>query len=299
MTSLREKINSLSPQMTKELLQYLTPQDLLKLKTERQDVEGSGKLWDRVASQFKKASEKKTVGMIADEEPFSFWSVLHSEQVRFAYTPSDFEDLYQWSVTILKTSKMDQKTSLKIKEDAFRLCDDLTQQARKIQGLEGPPTVRKDWYLSGEVTKDGMVDASLLEQLGGFTAVAKVVADFSDAVVKDELVGKGSANKDLNFWSTNMAEGALDGLKHKRTDWLCTALGGEEPFVSSVPGKCPMSLGEAHRHLHITSDEFDRVSSILGNTLKKHQVPIALAKKVLAAFDQRKPEIVDQKAHCP
>ena len=46
-------------------------------------------------------------------------------------------------------------------------------------------------------------EKSLYERLGGVFAIAAVVDHFSDAVVKNPLVGKTSKNPSLSEWHTN------------------------------------------------------------------------------------------------
>jgi len=47
-----------------------------------------------------------------------------------------------------------------------------------------------------------MIEKSLYERLGGVFAIAAVVDHFSDAVVKNAIVGKTSGNEALRPWHT-------------------------------------------------------------------------------------------------
>src|SRR3972149_1121408 len=71
------------------------------------------------------------------------------------------------------------------------------------------------------------VEKSLYERLGGVFAIAAVVDHFSDAVVKNPIVGQGSKNAALREWHTKEL-GRLPGLKFMRTLWVCNISGG--PF---------------------------------------------------------------------
>ena len=70
-------------------------------------------------------------------------------------------------------------------------------------------------------------EKSLYERLGGVFAIAAVVDHFSDAVVKNPIVGQKSKNPQLRVWHTKNL-GRLPGLKFMRTLWVCNVSGG--PF---------------------------------------------------------------------
>ena len=61
-----------------------------------------------------------------------------------------------------------------------------------------------------------MQERSLYERLGGVFAIAAVVDHFSDAVVKNPIVGQQSKNPALRAWHTESL-GRLPGLKFMRT----------------------------------------------------------------------------------
>jgi hypothetical protein len=66
-----------------------------------------------------------------------------------------------------------------------------------------------------------MPEATLYERLGGAFAIAAVVDHFSDAVVRNPIVGQQSENPALREWHTNNL-GRLPGLKFMRT--LCVGV---------------------------------------------------------------------------
>jgi hemoglobin len=135
-----------------------------------------------------------------------------------------------------------------------------------------------------------MADSSLYERLGGVFAIAAVVDHFSDAVVRNHVAGRESANPDLREWHTRQL-GRLPGLKFQRTLWLCDAAGGPFSFTATKPGATVLGLEEAHRDLHITSDQFDAVAAELGRSLDAFNVPSAEKAEVLAAFGAHKGEV--------
>jgi hemoglobin len=89
-------------------------------------------------------------------------------------------------------------------------------------------------------------DNSLYERLGGVFAIAAVVDHFSDAVVKNPIVGQKSKNPQLREWHTKNL-GRLPGLKFMRTLWVCNVSGGPFQFTATKPGSTPLGLEEAHR----------------------------------------------------
>jgi hemoglobin len=131
---------------------------------------------------------------------------------------------------------------------------------------------------------------SLYERLGGVFAIAAVVDHFSDAIVKNPIVGRKSKNPRLREWHTKNLE-RLPGLKFMRTLWVCDAAGGPFEFTATKPGKMPLGLEEAHRDLRISPAEFDEVAAELGRTLDFFKVPKREKAEVLAAFAAHKNEV--------
>lgn len=131
---------------------------------------------------------------------------------------------------------------------------------------------------------------SLYERLGGAFAIAAVVNHFSDALVKNPIVGQKSKNPALREWHTkNLSR--LPGLKFMRTLWVCNVAGGPFQYTGTKPGSTPLGLEEAHRELKISPAEFDEVAAELGRTLDFFKVPAQEKKEVLAAFAAHKDEV--------
>jgi len=135
-----------------------------------------------------------------------------------------------------------------------------------------------------------MTDASLYERLGGAFAVAAVVDHFSDAIVRNPIVGEKSANPALREWHTNNL-GRLPGLKFMRTLWVCDIAGGPQQYAATQPGSTPLGLEVAHRELKISPAEFDEVAAELARTLDFFKVPEQEKGEVLAAFAAHKDEV--------
>src|SRR2546423_3623204 len=133
-------------------------------------------------------------------------------------------------------------------------------------------------------------EKSLYERLGGVFAIAAVVDHFSDAVVKNPIVGRKSKNPQLREWHTKNLK-RLPGLKFMRTLWVCNVSGGPFQFKATRPGTTPLGLEEAHRDLRISPAEFDEVAAELGRTLDFVKVPTREKTEVLAAFAAHKDEV--------
>ena len=118
-----------------------------------------------------------------------------------------------------------------------------------------------------------------------------MVDHFSDAVVKNPIVGQKSKNPQLREWHTKNLK-RLPGLKFMRTLWVAQVSGGPFEFEATRPGKTELGLEEAHRDLKITSAEFDEVAAELGRTLDFAKVPKREKDDVLAAFAAHKEEVI-------
>ena len=114
---------------------------------------------------------------------------------------------------------------------------------------------------------------------------------FSEAIVKNPIVGQTSENPDLREWHTNNLE-RLPGLKFMRTLWVCD--GAVQTAARSRrrnPAAPPLGLEEAHRELKISPAEFDEVAAELAQTLDFFEVPELEKEEVLAAFAAHKGEV--------
>jgi len=137
-----------------------------------------------------------------------------------------------------------------------------------------------------------MTESSLYERLGGAFAIAAVVDHFSEAVVRNPIVGQKSDNPALREWHTNNLD-RLPGLKFMRTLWVCNVAGGPQHYAATKPGSTPLVLEEAHRELKISPAEFDEVAAELGRTLDFFKVPEREKEEVLAAFAAHKSEVTE------
>ena len=137
-----------------------------------------------------------------------------------------------------------------------------------------------------------MAEESLYDRLGGAFAIAAVVDHFSDAIVKNPIVGQQSDNPALREWHTKSLD-RLPGLKFMRTLWVCDVAGGPFDFTATRPSRTPLGLEEAHRELQISPEQFDEVAAELGRSLDHFGVPEQEKSEVLAAFAAHKPEVTE------
>jgi hemoglobin len=159
----------------------------------------------------------------------------------------------------------------------------MLKEASKASAQEQKPSPEKS-------AKSDTGDKPLYERLGGIFAIAQVVDHFSDALIKNPIVGQKSKNPQLREWHTNNLK-RLPGLKWMRTLWVADLSGGPYKFVATKPGATPLGLEEAHRNLKITPAEFDEVAAELGRTLDFAKVPAREKGEVLKAFAAHKNEV--------
>ena len=137
-----------------------------------------------------------------------------------------------------------------------------------------------------------MPESSLYERLGGAFAIAAVVDHFSEAIIKNPVVGQTSENPALREWHTNNLD-RLPGLKFMRTLWVCSVSGGPQEYAATKPGSTQFGLEEAHRELKISPAEFDEVAAELARTLDFFKIPEREKEEVLAAFAAHKGEVTE------
>lgn len=150
---------------------------------------------------------------------------------------------------------------------------------------------RSRFVETGEGLRIEKAEETLYERLGGSFAIAAVVDAFSDALINNPKVGKDSPNPRLREWHRNQLD-RLPGLKFMRTLWVISAAGGPIRYKGTRPDDTQLGLANAHRRLKITSEEFDEVARVLGQTLTRFKVPEAEKKEVLEAFAAHKSEVV-------
>lgn len=124
---------------------------------------------------------------------------------------------------------------------------------------------------------------SLYERLGGVYAIATVVDDFIDRVMVDPRL---NANPLVDEAHHRVAKA---GFKYLVTEMVCWATGGPQRYTGRA-------MGESHRHLKITADEWKAFLSDFQETLDKFSVPAAEQAELFAIVDSTRGDIVDESA---
>jgi hemoglobin len=89
-----------------------------------------------------------------------------------------------------------------------------------------------------------------MSALAGIFAIAAVIEDFSDRVVRNQTISE--ANAELHQWHTEAYKTRLPGLKWGRTFWVAAVAGG--PYLYTGKG-----MRDAHYGLKISPEIFDVV----------------------------------------
>lgn len=120
---------------------------------------------------------------------------------------------------------------------------------------------------------------SLYDRLGGVYNVATVVDDFIDRVMSDDRLNKNPAVNEAHHRVSPA------GFKYLVTEMVCWAGGGPQQY-SGRP------MGDTHRHLGITQDEWASFMDDLHQSLARFQVPQPEQAELVAIVESTKDAIV-------
>jgi hemoglobin len=120
---------------------------------------------------------------------------------------------------------------------------------------------------------------SLYDRLGGVYNIATVVDDLIDRVMNDARLNRNPAVNEAHHRVSPA------GFKFLVTELVCWAAGGPQQY-SGRP------MGDSHRHLAITGDEWAAFMDDLHQSLGKFQVPAAEEKDLAAIVDGTRDAIV-------
>ena len=120
---------------------------------------------------------------------------------------------------------------------------------------------------------------SLYDRLGGVYNVAVVVDDFIDRIMVDPRLNANPRVDEAHHRVTP------PGFKYYVTEMVCWAAGGPQAYSGR-------SMGDSHRHLEITDDEWGAFMDDLAQTLDKFQVPEAERQELTTIVEGTKEEIV-------
>ena len=120
---------------------------------------------------------------------------------------------------------------------------------------------------------------SLYDRLGGLYNIAVVVDDFIDRVMGDPRL---NANPRVDEAHHRVSP---QGFKYYVTEMLCWAAGGPQTYSGRT-------MGDTHRHLMITDEEWEAFMEDLQQSLDKFAVPQPEQDEVTAIVESTKEAIV-------
>ena len=120
---------------------------------------------------------------------------------------------------------------------------------------------------------------SLYDRLGGVYNIAVVVDDFIDRIMADERLNANPRVDEAHHRVTP------PGFKYLVTEMVCWAAGGPQVYSGR-------SMGDSHRHLEITEEEWKAFMDDLAQSLSKFGVPEAERQELNAIVEGTKEEIV-------
>ena len=123
------------------------------------------------------------------------------------------------------------------------------------------------------------VTPSLYDRLGGLYNIAVVVDDFIDRVMGDPRL---NANPRVDEAHHRVSP---QGFKYYVTEMLCWAAGGPQTYSGRT-------MGDTHRHLMITDEEWVAFMEDLQQSLDRFEVPQPEQDEVIAIVESTKEAIV-------
>ena len=120
---------------------------------------------------------------------------------------------------------------------------------------------------------------SLYDRLGGVYNIATVVDDLIDRVMVD---GRLNSNPRVDEANHRVSPA---GFKYFVTEMVCWASGGPQQYSGR-------SMGDSHRHLMITEEEWQAFMDDFQQTLSKFQVPQQEQEELKAIVESTKEAIV-------
>ena len=127
-----------------------------------------------------------------------------------------------------------------------------------------------------------MPEPTLYERLGGCYAIATVVDDFIDRVMKNPRL---NANPKVDEAHHKVPPA---GFKYLVTEMVCWATGGPQKYT----GK---NMHDSHAHLDITEPEWQAFLDDFRACLAKFKVPVREQQELFAIVESTKKDIVLKK----
>jgi hemoglobin len=123
------------------------------------------------------------------------------------------------------------------------------------------------------------VEPTLYDRLGGLYNIAVVVDDFIDRIMVDARL---NANPRVDEAHHRISP---QGFKYYVTEMVCWAAGGPQTYSGR-------SMGDSHRHLMITVEEWEAFMDDFQQTLDKFEVPQPEQDELTAIVESTKEAIV-------
>ena len=120
---------------------------------------------------------------------------------------------------------------------------------------------------------------SLFDRLGGVYNIAVVVDDFIDRIMIDPRL---NANPHVDAAHHRVSP---QGFKYLVTEMVCWAAGGPQQYSGRT-------MGDSHRHLMITAEEWLAFMDDFQQTLDKYTVPVAEQQELIAIVESTRDAIV-------
>ncbi len=124
---------------------------------------------------------------------------------------------------------------------------------------------------------------TLYDRLGGVYSIATVVNDLIDRVMADPRLNANPAVDEAHH------KVPPAGFKYLATEMVCWASGGPQKYTGR-------SMADSHRHLNITSQEWNAFMDDFQQTLDKFKVPAAEQAELRAIVQSTYGDIVIAKA---
>jgi hemoglobin len=116
---------------------------------------------------------------------------------------------------------------------------------------------------------------TLFERLGGFAGVSKIVSEFYDRVLDDELIGPLFEGIDMRR------------LIDHQTKFVATVMGGPASFSNEA-------LKRVHGHVPIDREAFNRMRDIMEQCLIDHGLAEPERRQVIEEIEARSAYVVNR-----
>src|SRR6185437_1631957 len=121
--------------------------------------------------------------------------------------------------------------------------------------------------------------ATLYDRLGGVYGIAAIVSDFIDRILTDPRL---NANPRVQEGHHRVPAA---GFKFLVTEYLCSVTGGPQQYSGR-------SMGDSHRHLIVSGEEWEAFMDDLRMSLDAFDVPRAEQQELGAIIESKRDEVV-------